>query len=109
MAKTFRLNEWGIRSVRYVGEGTALIELHIPGINQQDKVIVRRGIRDALLGRTLEEKLRAELQKQEERCKRENEKTERMEAMVQRVAGNRYIAPYHILPPPIGGSGVRKP
>lgn len=105
MAKMFGFNEWGIHGVRYIGEDTVVIALHIPGINQDDKVFVRRDIRDVLAGRTLEEKLRSELGKQEERCRRENEKAERMEAMVKRVAEDRYVAPITQIPQPPKPSG----
>ncbi|MEB4780817.1 hypothetical protein P5G60_03385 [Paenibacillus jamilae] len=47
---------WHIKGVRITGNTTAVIDIYIPGVNQQDRVDIRLNLIDRLRGIDIEQK-----------------------------------------------------
>ncbi|ASA22651.1 hypothetical protein [Paenibacillus donghaensis] len=68
------LGKWGIKNVRIIDKCNSVIELYIPGVNQQDRVDIKLTLIDAMRGISIEDKTKKELQKWRAKCQKENER-----------------------------------
>ncbi|MHB0864744.1 hypothetical protein ACYCS5_26745 [Paenibacillus sp. SEL3] len=76
---------WHIKGVRITDNTTAVIDIYIPGVNQQDRVDIRLNLIDRLRGIDIEKKTLRTLDEWEQICQEQNAELDRAEERSRRL------------------------
>ncbi|ODB61350.1 hypothetical protein [Paenibacillus polymyxa] len=94
---------WHIKRARITGDSTAVIDIYIPGVNQQDRVDIRLNLIDRLRGIDIEKKTLRTLDEWEQICQEQNGELDRAEERSRRLSDSTSK------PPSSPGLRIQKP
>jgi len=81
--------KWCITGVKVTSKRTAVIGIHIPGVNNRDRINVRLNIWDMITGKSIENKTMAVLDRWEAKCKAKNDEAKRLGEIETRIMSRR--------------------